>query len=402
VSRLAERGWSAEKVAATATLPAEYEHPLICMASWREQLATRLGPPIQLCGITWEDWQGLLRGNDCRVDSSYSLRAVSTAVSSVVNSVQRWNETRIYGSKVAGVQVKPPLFILGHWRTGTTHLHNLLTVDDRFAFPNYYQVAFPHHFLCTEPLSSRLGAFFLPRRRPMDNVRIDFQAPNEDEFALCGMTLCSPYLGFSFPQRQAYYDQFLTFRHVAPDVVARWKAALLLFLKKLTWKYDRPLILKSPTHTCRIGLLLDLFPDARFVHVHRNPFVVYQSTLHWLRSAGPWFHLQRPAGRDDEARVLRVFREMYEVFFEERGLIPPDRFYEVGFEELEADPIGQVRKIYEGLALPDFGHAEPLLRRYLGTLSGYKKNEFKELPPALRERIACEWRPYFDEWGYAK
>jgi hypothetical protein len=370
------------------------------MPTWRAQLATRLGPPIELCGITWDDWHNLLRTNDFHLDPAYSLRVLSTTVSSIFNSIHRRKENRIYGSRIAAVKMKPPLFILGHWRTGTTHLHNLLTIDDRFAFPNYYQVAYPHHFLCTESLSSRIGAFFLARQRPMDNVRIDFQAPNEDEFALCALTQCSPYIGFSFPRRQEYYDQFLTLRGVTPVLVARWKAALALFLKKLTWKYDRPLVLKSPPHTCRVGVLLDLFPDARFVHIHRNPYIVYRSTLHWLRTAGPWSHLQRPHRIDSETRILRICREMYDVYFEERRLIPKGRSYAVGFEELEADALGQVRKIYESLDLPDFGYVEPRLRAYLDTVSGYKKNQFHELPSALRGRIAREWRQYFEEWGY--
>lgn len=369
------------------------------MSTWREQLTTRLGPPIALCGIAWDDWQNLLRMND--LDSSYALRTLSTTLSSMFNSIQRRKENQKYGPRIAATQIKPPLFILGHWRTGTTHLHNLLTIDDRFAFPNYYQVAYPHHFLCTESLCSRFGSFFLPKQRPMDNVRIDFQAPNEDEFALCALTQCSPYVGFSFPRRQEYYDQFLTLRGVAPFLIARWKAGLALFLKKLTLKFDRPLVLKSPPHTCRVRLLLDLFPDARFVHIHRNPHVVYQSTLHWLRTAGPWYYLQRSDSIDFETRILRTGREMYDVYFEERCLIPGERLYEVDFEELEADTLGQMRKIYERLDLPDFGYVEPRLRAYLDTVFGYTKNRFYELPSALRERIAREWRQYFEEWGYA-
>jgi omega-hydroxy-beta-dihydromenaquinone-9 sulfotransferase len=395
------RSSSTAKIDASTILPIDHVHLVIFMSTWRERLATRLGPPIELCGITWDDWQNLLRTNDFDIDSSYSLRAMSTTFSSIFNSIYRWKENRTYGPKVTDVKIKPPLFILGHWRTGTTYLHNLLTIDDRFAFPNYYQAAYPHHFLCTESLSSKLGAFLLPKQRPMDNLRISFQAPNEDEFALCGMTLCSPYVGFSFPRRQDYYDQFLTLRRVAPNIVARWKAALILFLKKLTWKYDRPLVLKSPAHTCRIGLLRDLFPDARFIHIHRNPYVIYQSTLHWLQTAGPWYRLQRPDSIDSEARILRICKEMYEVFFDERALIPVGRFCEIGFEELEADPIGQMRKIYEGLELPDFGHVEPLLRSYLLAIAGYKKNELHELPLGLRERVAQEWERYFEEWGYA-
>jgi hypothetical protein len=111
--------------------------------------------------------------------------------------------------------------------------------------------------------------------------------------------------------------------------------------------------------------------------------------------------MQRPTLPDDlDDRTIRQFKEVYEVFFEERGLIPRGRFYEVKFENLEADPIGQMRGIYEALALPEFQAVEPALRRYVESLAGYKKNTFPELPAELRVRIAREWRRCFEEWGY--
>jgi hypothetical protein len=370
------------------------------MTTWREKLLTRLGPPLPLCGITFSQWRNLLRANRFDVDSPYSLRAVATTAGSIVNSAHYLCETRVFGPKVANANIEPPLIILGHWRTGTTHLHYLLGLDERFAYPNTYQVTYPNTFLCTEALSARLGAGLMPPTRPMDNVRMSFQSPNEDEFALCGMTLYSPYVGLVFPRRQSQYDTFLTFQGVAESVIAQWKAALVFFLKKLTWKYNRPLVLKSPPHTCRIRLLLDLFPNARFVHIRRNPYSVFQSTRHWLRAAGPWWHLQRPDPNQLEAHILRTYKEMYEVFFEERLLISAGHFHEIRFEELEAEPVAQMRKLYEALDLPAFEHVEPVLRRYLASLSDYQKNSLPELSSDLRQRIAGEWRCCFEKWHY--
>jgi hypothetical protein len=91
---------------------------------------------------------------------------------------------------------------------------------------------------------------------------------------------------------------------------------------------------------------------------------------------------------------------MYEVFFEERGLIPAGRSCEVGFEALESDPIGTVRGVYEALGLPDFGVVESDLRAYVASLTSYRKNSFPELAPDLRGRIAVEWQRCFDEWRY--
>jgi hypothetical protein len=91
---------------------------------------------------------------------------------------------------------------------------------------------------------------------------------------------------------------------------------------------------------------------------------------------------------------------MYAVFLAERRLIPEGHFVELGYEELEKDPLGLVRRVYEGLGLPDFGIVEPALRRYIDSIASYKKNTFPDLPPATRQRIAEEWRPCFEEWGY--
>jgi hypothetical protein len=370
------------------------------VAGWRELLLTRVGPPVVLCGVRSGAWWRLLKENGFGVDGPYLLRAVTTSGWALSNSVWGWWEDRAYSRKLAGVRVEKPVFILGHWRSGTTHLHNLLALDDRLAFPNMYQVTYPNTFLCTEAMSVKLGARFVPETRPMDNVPMSFAAASEDEFAVCGMTRRSPYLGMVFPRRALEYDRYLAFRGVEEDA-AEWKAALLYFLKKVTWKCGgKPLVLKSPPHTCRIKVLLQMFPDARFVHIHRNPYDVFLSTCHWLRKAAPWWNLQRPEFQRLEERVVRVYREMYELFFEERGLIPDGRYWDVQFEELEREPVEVVRKVYQEVGLGDFEHVEGVVRKYLESTSGYRKNELGDIPTGWRTRIAREWARCFDEWRY--
>ncbi len=364
--------------------------------AWRDTFLRHFGPGM-LCGITAGDWFHLLREHRFAISPSRLPKAVSISCQSLQNSVLRLYETWRFGSKVRDTVVPPPLFLLGHWRQGTTHLHNLIAVDDRFAFPNNYEALYPHTFLTTEAVAARLVGWFLPERRPMDNVEWDMKSPQEDEFALNIASRVSPYMGWMFTRGD--YDRYLTLRDASSTELARWKEALTLFLKKLTWKYGRPLVLKSPPHTCRIRLLLDLFPDARFVHIRRDPYAVYASTTHMFRVNGKLNNLQRPPA-DTDGWVLRQYRTMYDAYFEERGLIPSGRLVEIGFEDLETDPIGQLRHVYENLGLPDFGTAEPALLRYLASVAGYKKNSFSEIPPAVRDRIAKEWRPCFEAWGY--
>jgi hypothetical protein len=346
------------------------------------------------------DWLRLLRENEFAIAPRAVPRAAAITFQSAQNTVIRWRENRKYGRVLKEVAIPPPVFILGHWRSGTTHLHNLVTTDERFAFPNNYQTFFPHTFLSTEGIGAPILSFFLPERRPMDNVAWSMGSPQEDEFALCIAALASPYMGWAFPQRREDYDKYLTLRDLPVSDIARWRETLLLFLRKLTWKYRRPLVLKSPPHTCRIGLLLEMVPEARFVHIHRNPYTVFQSSRRLFQVLFELNGLQRPRLDDLDDWILRQYRVMYDVFFEERRLIPERHFHEVGFQQLEEDPIGEVRRLYEALDLPDFGHAEPALRAYIDSIARYKKNEFAGLPADMRSRIRAAWRACFEEWNY--
>jgi hypothetical protein len=97
---------------------------------------------------------------------------------------------------------------------------------------------------------------------------------------------------------------------------------------------------------------------------------------------------------------IHRYAEMYDHFFAERTLIPAGRYHEVAFEDLERDPVGQMRDIYAKLDLPDFGEVETPVRQYVTSLSGYRKNEYPELPVMLRSQIGSAWRRCFEEWGY--
>lgn len=354
-----------------------------------------------LGGICAGDWWSLLRANRFDVDPAYWHRAVFITLTSLVNSSLRRNEKRIYDQAVADVRIKPPLFILGHWRSGTTLLHYLLAQDtDQFAYPNTYQAVNPQTFLTTEEKNARRFAWLVPKTRPMDNMALSFHTPQEDEFAPCLMTLRSLYLGISFPRRADYYSRYLSFRDVPKEDVEAWTQALLWFLKKLTLKYNRPLLLKSPAHTARIRLLLTLFPDARFVHIHRNPYAVFQSFQHYFDTALWYTYLQRPDLAAIDDGILRRYNTLYDAFFAERQLIPQGQFHEICFEELERAPVPEIKRLYDHLGLLGFTDFQPKLQAYVDTLADYRKNEFPQLAPPLRAKIARTWHRSFQEWGY--
>lgn len=355
-----------------------------------------------LAGITAGAWWNLLCENRFAVDPPYWHRAAFVTLVSLLNSYYRRKEERRYGEAVRQVElVHPPLFILGHWRSGTTLLHYLLAQDtEQFAYANTYQVVNPNTFLCTEEVNSRRFAAFVPAKRPMDNMRLGFDTPQEDEFAPLLLTFRSLYLGITFPRREDHYSRYLTFHDVPRAEIEEWQGALLWFFKKLTWKYGRALLIKSPPHTARIRWLLEMFPQARFVHIHRDPYRVFQSQRHYFDTAVWYTYLQRPyVDRIDEG-ILRRYNVLYEAFFADRPKIPDGHYHELRFEDLERDPVAEVKRIYEHLGLAGFQQFEPKLQAYVSSLDGYAKNEYPPLDDDSRRRVAREWAKSFEVWDY--
>ena len=345
-----------------------------------------------LAGITLYRWIDLLRENS--VSPAYWHRAVFITAAACLNSLARRKERRLDAAIRATPLAGPPLFILGHWRSGTTHLHNLLALDTlNFAFANTYQVTNPLTFLTTEETNTRRFAGLVPDKRPMDEMAMGFALPQEDEFAPCMDTLKSSYLGISFPRRQQHFDRYLTFDDVPADEINDWKDSLLTFCKKLTYKYQRPLLLKSPSHTARIRHLLEWFPDARFVHIHRHPHHVFRSTQHLYDTVDWLWTMQRRAPDADDATILRQYRALHDAWFEDRDRIPAGQLHELAFEDLVADPTAALTALYTALGLGAPPLHEP---------APYVQNTYAPLSEAGRAAVRDAAGPCFDAWGYPR
>ena len=69
---------------------------------------------------------------------------------SVINSAFSGAQHLVFGRTIAETKIEhPPVFIIGHWRSGTTYLHQLMVMDKRFAYPNTYDCMAPSHTLLT-------------------------------------------------------------------------------------------------------------------------------------------------------------------------------------------------------------------------------------------------------------
>jgi hypothetical protein len=354
-------------------------------------------------GCNLSAWLRLLGRNHCAVGLPYLYIAAIASGASVFHSFLRQLQEAWLGDRIDRTPIPhAPLFIIGHWRTGTTLLHELLILDERHNSPNTYQCLAPHHFLLTEKLFKRLFWFLMPSHRPMDNMAFGWDRPQEDEFALCMLGQPSPYLTIAFPNHPPQDQEAFDVEELPPRQQGRWKQAFLRFLRHLSFKDPRRLVLKSPTHTCRIPILLELFPDARFVHIVRDPYVVFPSTVNLWRSLYETHGLQKPTFVGLEEHVFSTFTHLYDRLEAGKKLIAPRRFAEMRYEDLIADPIGQMRRMYDRLELGDFEQVRPRLEKYLTENASYKTNRYKALDPALEAEITRHWNKVIRRYGYER
>jgi len=351
-------------------------------------------------GCSFRAWMRLLIKNRFAVHPSRLYIAVIVTIMSVAHSALAVVQAIFFGRAVRRTKlVAPPIFILGHWRTGTTLLHELMIQDQRFAFPNTYQCVDPNHFLLTEKLFTKLFAFLLPKERPMDRMKAGWDRPQEDEFALCMLGQPSPYTTIAFPNRPPQDQEYLDLEGVPAAALARWKAALTVFLQQITYKTGKRIVLKSPPHTARIKVLKEMFPGALFIHIMRDPYVVFASTVNLWRTLNAVQGFQEPTNAGLEDQVFETFNRMHERLEEGKRMLGVDQFYELRYEDLVHDPSLTLQNVYDHLGLGGWNEMEPRLNQFLAGLRGYETNTYKQ-SPAQRDEITRRWGDVIRRYGY--
>lgn len=344
----------------------------------------------------------LLARNQFRCSPREALTAVTITPVAAFNSVWSAVQAATLNRRIERLELRePPLFVLGHWRSGTTLLHELLIRDPDHTYPTTYECFAPYHFLLTESWITPLTKWMLPKKRPMDNVAAGWDRPQEDEFALCSLGVPSPYLCWAFPDHGPVYPEYLTLENLSDQQRAEWKRNLRFFVQSVAYRRNRRIVLKSPPHTARVRTLLEIYPDARFVHIVRDPLTLYPSTVRLWKSLCDVQSLQWPRAEYDwlEEHVLDNLVRMYAAFERDRKLIPPGRLAELRYEDLVRDPQEQLRTVYEKLDLGDFSRVEPTLHEFKRQNHTYRTNRY-QLPPEIEKKVRERWAMYFERYGY--
>ena len=233
----------------------------------------------------------------------------------------------------------------------------------------------------------------------MDNVAFYGDTPHEEEMALTALTGVSPYMRILFPVTASDGYSAIDPAGLPPGALAAWQEALQLFMKKLSFSKGKRIVLKSPPHLGRLPVLLKMFPGAKFVHITRNPYVVYQSFQKNWRRGHALSHLQKPDPRVIDETILSWYTELFTLYERDRGLIPPGDLHELRFEDLEKSPRDSLAGIYAELGLPDFERFWQRVSVYLESIAGYKKNTYT-LTEEVRAKLNRRWGFFFGRFGY--
>ncbi|MGI9516402.1 MAG: sulfotransferase family protein [Pirellulaceae bacterium] len=353
-------------------------------------------------GMGVSDYVGMMARNRFRVHLSrwpmVGLVGGCTVASSALALFQRmFLNRKIENTELAG----PPIFVVGHWRSGTTLLHELLSLDEEFAYPTTFQCFVPTHHVASRPFIQPLVKLLMPSRRPMDAMPAGADLPQEDEFAMPCMGAPSPYFFLAFCREQAPWLEMLNFEGADPADIESLRNAITWFYKSVTYKKDKRLVLKSPTHTGRIAHLSRWFPGARFVHITRHPYKIFPSTVHLWKSLCRYQGYQL-VPRDDQVFVDYVhecYQRMYAGYFSQIDEIPRENVVEIRFEEMLQDPEAAISGIYEQFELPGFEKVQPRINEFWSQRKSHRRNK-TQLDETQRRQVDEIWGDYMERFEY--
>ncbi|WP_172449309.1 sulfotransferase family protein [Bowmanella denitrificans] len=313
-----------------------------------------------------------------------------------------WLEYLLYQRRITRTPiVHQPVFLLGHWRSGTTYFHYLLSQDPQFACLTLRHASTYPCCLILDKLGwlKKLFDDQVPQKRPMDDVELTPDAAFEEEYALL-YTQGSCYLAWLFPAAfQTFFQRFLFFGNTSL-AASQWKQQYAKVIKKLNFLYrQKRLLLKNPINTARVKLLLQLYPDAKFIYIKRNPVDVFHSTLRLHRKMCQDSAIQTLTEEQNKAAVMNIYPSLLQRYFDERHLIPANNLFEVRYEDLVHDPVGNLASLYERLQLPGFEQVKSRFEHFVMAHQHYAVESYQsddELLNTLRQQWHdgfCDWQP---------
>ena len=357
-------------------------------------------PINTLVGADWKTFRAITAGQEVG-DSYRSKYRLTKAVCRLLSTLAPLQERR-YRKLLADARPEhDPLFILGHWRSGTTFVHNVFSCDKHFGYNTTYQTVFPHLMMWGQPFFKKNMSWLMPDHRPTDNMELAVDLPQEEEFALTNMMPYTYYNFWFFPKRQLEYARrYMLFEGATDEELRTFADTFDKLIRISLWNtHGTQFLSKNPPHTGRVPELLKMFPNARFIYLMRNPYTVFESTRAFFTNTIQPLKLHDISPEELESNILEVYTMLYRKYMADRDLIPAGQLIEVKFEDFEADAAGMTEHIYSALSLPGWNEARDDIARYVGAKKGYKKNRYRYDDRTV-SLVQSHWADAIRDWKY--
>jgi hypothetical protein len=355
-----------------------------------------------LAGYTWENIARLMLENRATVSPRYWLRfAYALGVVSVSTPFRIHQRRKLAPIVRETTLEQDPVFVIGHYRTGTTYLITTLSKDPARSYvSNLLAYTFSMYF-AIPGLARRLMDASLPEKRPMDNVPMSSDEPAEEEYCVGSFSKYSYYHGMVFPKRFEEMAKYHSFEGL-PEDAERWKRYYDYVVKALTHQAEgRQLFLKNPANAFRIEQLLELYPNAKFIHTYRNPYTLYTSNMKYYRKVVPLYTLQTFTDEMIEREVLSLYRGHMEAYERTKSLVPEGNLIEVRYEDFIEEPMPFMERIYEQFQLDGWEQARAEFQRHFDKQRSYETNRF-EISDEVIRTVNEHWDWIRELQGYAR
>jgi len=351
-------------------------------------------PRLRLSLNAWQRLAAEVEASGLRPKRRTQLRyCLVGAAHTLLSKIQHMS----YASLLESCTPIAPLFVLGFWRSGTTLLHELLCCDSHFGFPSTYACMNPFHFLLSENWIRNQPP--QEAKRPMDDMQYSWISPQEDEFALLALGAPSPYQALLAPSLLRDARSLLALPERPLEVQRRWSSCFDYFIRLLTVQQGKAMVLKSPPHGFRLSILRSLFPQARYILIERNPYEVFVSNLKLWKTLLDLYSLESFSMELIEQFVLAAFVLHEQTIAQETVELDGRQLAHVRYERLVAEPITEIKRLYQELQLGDFEEARAAVENHLLRVRGHTRNPF-HLLPGQKERVDSLWGKLITAKGY--
>ncbi len=358
-------------------------------------------PVSPILGSSLGNYLRVVSGN--KISPEYYLRFfVSTVLSGILDPFGRV-ESLINAKTISNTEIdEPPIFIIGFWRSGTTFLHNLLCLDPNAAYVSTYQSVFPNHALVNSFWMKKLAAKVASEERPVDKIRINMDSPQEEEMALGNLQSISFYNFFYFPnQFEKFKKETLFFDGLSDQQIKVWEKMYRNIIKKSIIRTGgQRFISKNPPNIFRIPQLLNMFPDARFLYIYRNPYRVLSSFILFMDQVIKEVGFQKTDRVNFNKQLFSLFKNALDKYEIDKNIIPKENLLEIKYEDFKKDSISEIETIYSQFKLADFERSADKFSQLIHSQKDQKSGGHF-IPEYLSDFIENELSDYMIQHSYS-